>query len=80
MIVNQTTQTFEDMTAPEAWALREAVVPMILNGVISEQARIYFELWRRELGYDSRQGLLLMTTAFPQRALLSLLLFHENQR
>ena len=79
MKINQTTQTFEDMTAPEAWALREAVVPMILNGTISEQARIYFEQWRTELGYDDRQGFLLMTTAFPQRALLSLLLFHESK-
>lgn len=78
MRVNTTTLMFEDITAQEALSLREAIVPLILNGTISEQARIYFEHWRTELGYDDRQGLLLMSTAFPQRVLLSLLQYHEG--
>ena len=52
--------------------LGQAVEKLVVLGEITPEIQDYFEFWRTELGYDDRQGLLLMSTAFPQRVLLSL--------
>jgi hypothetical protein len=73
MNVNQDTMLFENLTDDDAVRLRIVVEELVLTGHIMPDARYFFEVWRTSLGMDDRQGLLLMSTAFPQRALLSIL-------
>ena len=73
MNVNRENMLFENLTDGEAFRLRKSVEEIVLTGKITEDVRDFFEVWRVSLGYDERQGLLLMSIAFPQRALLSLL-------
>ena len=76
MRVNLQTQLIEYLTEAEAQELQIEIEALVLRGIISERLREIFEVWRIELGYDDRQGLLLMSTAFPQRVLISLLRRH----
>ena len=73
MNVNRDTMLFENLTDFDAMRLRVATEELVQTGHIDPDARYFFEVWRASLGFDDRQGLLLMSTAFPQRALLSLL-------
>ena len=79
MRLDTKTQTFFDFDYNEAIRLRVDLEKLILKGEITSQLRDeFFEPWRIGLGYDDRQGLLLMSTAFPQRMLLSLLYEFES--
>ena len=73
MNVNRDTMLFENLTDFDAMRLRVATEELVQTGHIMPDARYFFEVWRVSLGYDERQGMMLMNTAFPQRALLSLL-------
>ena len=73
MNVNRDTMLFENLIDFEAFRLRKATEELVQTGHITPDARYFFEVWRVSLGYDERQGMMLMSTAFPQRALLSLL-------
>jgi hypothetical protein len=73
MNVNRENMLFENLTDHDAKRLRSAVEELVQTGHIMPDARYFFEVWRVSLGYDERQGMMLMNTAFPQRALLSLL-------
>ncbi len=46
---------------------------MILNGKISNLVQTLLDIWSKECGLNDTHRLLTMTTAFPQRVLLSLL-------
>ena len=78
MRVNPVTQTFIEMSQSDYIALRQEIELLVVHGTITERIRVFFEFWRVALGYDDRQGLLLMSTAFPQRVLLSLLHHKES--
>ena len=77
MRVDLATQTFKDLTAEEFQELGELVEKLVVFGEFSERLKYYFSFWCQELHFDDRQGLMLMATAFPQRALLSLLYLSE---
>jgi len=77
--VNQTTQLFDDLTLTEAEELSITVKEAVLCGssLYENQA---FRSWCASLGYSEKQYLLVMSTAFPQRALLSLLyIYHPSE-
>ena len=73
MNVNRETMLFENLTDDDAARLRKVMDELVLMGHIMPDAHYFFEVWRICLGFEDKQGLLLMSTAFPQRALLSLL-------
>lgn len=70
--VDPKTQLFDNLTLVEAEELWVAVRETVLHGrsLYENQA---FRAWCTEMGYTENQYILLMSTAFPQRALLSLL-------
>lgn len=62
-----------DIGGEEGRMLQVAIEDLVLRGRIGEYCRHVFELWCEANGMDDRQGLLCMSTTFPQWALLSLL-------
>lgn len=77
MKVNSKTMLFEDMTDEEAEDLQKVCEHLVLDGAFDGNARHFFEKWRKGSGLTEDQGLLTMSIAFPQRALLSLV-FHRS--
>lgn len=61
---------FEDVNKDE---LVFMLKKMIIKGKIDEELWAIFDEWRIACGLDNKQRLLLMSTAFPQRMLLSLI-------
>jgi hypothetical protein len=79
MRVNPTTMLFEDMTddeADEVMATAEAIV----FGTIPCPLPKHIDLWVDTCGVDrERQWLLMMSTAYPQRALLSVARHYQGR-
>ena len=83
MKINPTTMLFENLNAIEAAQLEVVTEAIVMHGDISGQfTQSYFREWCKACKFDSdqRQGLLLISAAFPQRALLSLVRHHKEQR
>ena len=72
MKINKQTMLFEDISDDEAREMLYFCKDIVLYGKVSFPD--YFEQWIKEFKYDERQKTLLISTAFPQRVLLSLVL------
>lgn len=75
MKINTKTQLFEELTAVEETILERDIKNLVLTGDrnFSPVTKEMFDSWCEALGYkEERQKLLLLATAFPQRALLSI--------
>ena len=73
MKINNDTLLFEDLTDAEATHLRTITEALVLSGTLPDWSDPMVDAWMRVCEYDERQKLLTLATAFPQRALLSLL-------
>ena len=73
MKVNRKTMLFEELTDIEKQGLLNISEKIVLKGEIPPQNNIYVSFWMKSLGYTDEQFLLLISTVFPQRALLSLI-------
>lgn len=74
MKVDKDTMLFNDLTTEEAYELGELAHNIIMNGE-SATTHSFFKIWCEECEINEKQKLLVMATAFPQRALLSVLRF-----
>ena len=72
MKVNLKTLMFEDMTDEEAEDLYVRVRALVLKGEGFPLSDPFFQTWVKAGGYDERQALMMFSTAYPQRALLSI--------
>lgn len=72
--VDPTSLLFDDLTEEEADVILKQVEDLVLRGtsgpVFESEA---FKAWSAACDFDDRQTLLVISTAYPQRALLSLL-------
>jgi hypothetical protein len=75
--VNKTTMLFDDLDKTEASDLKIIVEDLVLRGTSCWKHEA-FTSWYKTCGFDERQTLLMMATAFPQRALLSLVNFYRR--
>jgi hypothetical protein len=71
-MINIETMLFEELTLGEATDLYFLARAIILHGN-SAHGHPLFEAWCEALEYEDRQRLLVMSTVFPQRALLSVI-------
>lgn len=69
--VDPKTLLFSDLTKEEAKVLTREMEDIVLRGS-NHYASEFFRSWCKEAGYEER-NLLVFATAYPQRALLSLL-------
>lgn len=69
--VDPTNLLFTDLDAYEAELLKEEVSDLVLNGTSVWKTKA-FSHWLTAGGFDERQALLVMTTVYPAKALLSL--------
>lgn len=70
--VDPRSQLFDELSEAEAVDLREVCHALVLRGE-SCWGHPAFVAWCEALGFAGDRSLLVMATAFPQRALLSLL-------
>ncbi len=73
--VDPQTLLFDDLDPNEAKILYRDMEDIVLRGSHHYGAEA-FQSWLKAAGYDNRQALLVLSTAYPQRALLSLLKYH----
>ena len=73
MKVNKTTMLIEVFHPYLRDELEKSITEFIINGESSEYLYECFNEWREKCGFDSTQGMLLISTAFPQRLLLSIM-------
>jgi hypothetical protein len=71
MRINKTTQLFEELTQDEADPLLAWAEDVVLRGDFPPIDPPWLSAWLDTMGYDARQRLLLISTAIPQRVLLS---------
>lgn len=72
-IINLTTQLFEGLTDQEAKELQEWAEGAVLRGYLPPKHPDLIQEWFSVFSYDSNRQLLVVSTALPQRVLLSLL-------
>lgn len=72
MNINEKTMIFEDLSNEEADAMLVVLENIVLRGEVPSPFPPWLKEWMETFGYNGSQGLLLVSTAFPQRALLSL--------
>ena len=77
MTINMQTQLFENISDDEAERMWIWARNMVLHGHFPPLDPPWITQWLEAFGYDDRQRLLLISTALPQRVLLSLC---ERQR
>ena len=75
--INSKTMLFEDMNSDEVYWLEKWVNAVVLEGTFYPNDLV--ERWYAECGFSQDQRLLVMSTALPQRALLSLLRYKNEQ-
>jgi hypothetical protein len=78
MKINKQTQLWEDLTAEESEAMFKWAEDVVLRGKIAYPIPDWITLWLAELKFDERQYLMLMSTALPQKVLLSVLNNKQN--
>jgi hypothetical protein len=76
--VDPNTLLFEDLTDHEAEQLRADMEGLVLKGSRGPIQSSAFQQWTHACGFDATQSLLMYSTAYPQRALLSLLFRKEK--
>jgi hypothetical protein len=70
-------KTFTHLTAEEAEELYTCTRDLVVRGTISSEVRPYFRAWCEATG--TTDNILTLSTAFTQRALLSVIGFREAQ-
>lgn len=79
MKVNPKTLLFEDMTDQESFNLQVRLEKIVFDGMASFRDDPFFQMWREVAGFHSdAQALLVYATAYPQRALFSLI-YHPGR-
>jgi len=73
MKINTETMLVKDFEGTNKDELQFLLKKMIVGGKIDEELWPIFDEWRNACGIDDRQRLILISTAFPQKMLLSLL-------
>ena len=74
MKIDKVTMLFNNLTSEEAYELSELANNIIMSGELVT-TNPFFKIWCEECDINETQKLFVMTTAFPQRALLSALRF-----
>lgn len=69
--VNPTTLEFEGLTSAQRSELRDICINIVRHGKVDFHHPA-FQAWVRAGNFDDRQALLCLSTAFPQKALLSI--------
>lgn len=72
MKINQTTMLWEDISSAEREEMQRVAEDIVLRGKVPYPVPSWINDWLTAFGYDERQALLVMSTAIPQRILLSL--------
>lgn len=75
--ISLTDHTFTSLNDHQRAELMREIEDLVLKGIPCTYSK-YFRRWCHSCGYDERQSLLAMATAYPQRALLSLLRLGEE--
>lgn len=78
MKINKQTQLWEDLTTDESEEMLRWAEDVVLRGKIAHPIPDWLVLWLSEFNFDDRQYLLLMSTALPQKVLLSVLNAKQN--
>lgn len=73
MVIDSKTLLFDDISVAEWHDLHSWASGVILHGHLRQPEPAWIEEWCRVAQFDSRQKLLMLSTALPQRVLLSLL-------
>ncbi len=74
--VDPKTMLFTELDETEATELLEGCEALVLTGDLPQACReTYFEPWCKQCGFEDRQSLMVLSTVFPARALLSLVRF-----
>ncbi len=73
MKINTKTLLFEELTDIEKSELLEMTKKIVIEGKLPPISNPYVSLWMKSLGFEDKQFLVIISTAFPQRALLSLI-------
>jgi hypothetical protein len=77
--INLTTQLFEGLTDQEANELQTWVEGVVLRGTIPPEDPNPIKQWLVVFGHNQDRRLLVISTALPQRVLLSLLLRRDAE-
>lgn len=77
MHVDPTTLLFKELASDEKEEIYRATKELVLKGVVPHPYPKWLEKWMQVGKFDERQRLLVLSTVFPARALLSLL---ESER
>ncbi len=80
MKINTATMLFTDLTSSQADEMQCWAEDVVLRGVIASPQPEWVTEWFKACGFDERQGLLVVSTALPQRVLLSVLLHDQGRR
>lgn len=73
MRINKTTMLFEDISPTERREMLAVCEDIVLRGKLPWPHPDWLRAWMDAFGFDERQQFLTISTAFPQRVLLSLL-------
>jgi len=73
MRVNPKTLLFESISPDERAEMLAVTKKLVLEGEVPHPYPNWVKLWMATAQYDERQQLLVLSTAFPQRVLLSLI-------
>lgn len=70
---DEKSMTFKNLSQEQKEELKDEVLNIVVHGKANIEYK-YFSAWARHFGYDTPdKALLLMTTAYPQRAMLCLI-------
>lgn len=64
--------TFKYLREDEKLVLTKEIRALVVDGIPCPESD-FFRAWCEKFGFDDRQRLLVMTTAYPQRAMLALI-------
>lgn len=78
MRVNPTTLLFEDLDQAAALLILQMSEALVLEGEVPYPYPAWLEEWMQAGNFDAGKRLLVISTAFPQRALLSVARFYAQ--
>lgn len=79
MRINPATLLFEDFTPQEGKEILACARAIVLDGKVPHPYPAWLDQWMQVAGFEADRRLLVISTAFPQRALLSLLKEAERE-